>query len=409
MPLKPRRSTPLQIRIFGNINNYPLLLAEGFRALGHNAVLLVNRREMLHRPEGRRAEWAGAYPDWILDCSELTEDDIACNTSKLDNLLHLLTDDVDLAVLNDFGPALAGHLRCPHVSFLTGSDLTFYASHASIDSRTASWMQTFRSSVQGRRSVSRMMALLDMQRSGISASKLVLFGLPGLIPEADRLLEALGVGADRRMMLMLSNVGDLAPAVRTDRYKAEGPLRVVSGCRIVYRQEANPGLGPQDFKGTDILIKGLATFVERGGDVELVLPRKGQDVDAAAELVSSLGLSRFVRWVPEGTLAEFYRLIAAADVVCDQFGISFPGMVTTDAFALGKPVLANLRPDVFGPSEFGTLPGLHAETPEQIAAGLAQLSRETFRRSMGEQCRTYAERNLAPAALASRLLTRLGL
>ena len=60
-------------------------------------------------------------------------------------------------------------------------------------------------------------------------------------------------------------------------------------------------------------------------------------------MVGLLGISERVTWLEEMRLSQFYEEMAAADLICDQFGSSFPGMVTTDAFALGRPVMANLR------------------------------------------------------------------
>lgn len=40
----------LSIAIFGNTNNYPLLLAEGLRSLGLKVRIVLNRKKLLHRP-----------------------------------------------------------------------------------------------------------------------------------------------------------------------------------------------------------------------------------------------------------------------------------------------------------------------------------------------------------------------
>ncbi len=78
----------LSIAIFGNINIYPLLLAQGLRLLGHNVRLVINRKEQLHRPEARYPDWADNYPDWVVDCSNLTDEDIAFETPAIDQAIH---------------------------------------------------------------------------------------------------------------------------------------------------------------------------------------------------------------------------------------------------------------------------------------------------------------------------------
>jgi hypothetical protein len=59
----------LFIDIFGNTNNYPLLMAQGTRLPGHNVRLVLNRKDLLHRPEARYPDWVNACPDWIGDYS----------------------------------------------------------------------------------------------------------------------------------------------------------------------------------------------------------------------------------------------------------------------------------------------------------------------------------------------------
>lgn len=146
----------LSIAIFGNTNNYPLLLAQGLRLLEHDVRLIINRKELLHRPEARYPEWGAGYPDWIVDCSNLSDEDIAFETPAIDQVIHQLTHQVDLVVLNDVGPTLASYLRTPHAVVLTGSDLAYHANFDSIEMRTSMWATEFRRSLQGRRYIRRM-------------------------------------------------------------------------------------------------------------------------------------------------------------------------------------------------------------------------------------------------------------
>lgn len=252
-----------------------------------------------------------------------------------------------------------------------------------------------------------MIELVTRQRDGIASADLVCFGLPGLIPSGDRLLEVMGVTAGEREMLLLANVDAGDP---DEERVLAGPLRIMCGSRIVYRAEANPALGPQDLKGTDVLIEGFALYCRKGGKGSLRFPRKGQDLGAAEALINHKRIADRISWMPECDLAGFHDEIRNADVVCDQFGSSFPGMVTADAYALGRPVLANLRPEVFAGSTIGALPGLHAETAEQIADHLLALDREpSIAIDLGRECRRFAEQTLAPKVVADRLLKRLGL
>lgn len=396
----------LSIAVFGNTNNYPLLLAQGLRLLGHKVRLVLNRKELLHRPEALYPDWAKSYPDWIVDCSNLTDEDIAFETPTLDQTLHHLIQSVDLVILNDSGPALASYLRGPHAVVLTGSDLAYYANFDSLEMRTSMWDPEFRRSLQGRRYVRRMTDLVARQRDGILSAKCVSYGQRGLIPSGDQLLDSIGVKDEHRLMLYFSNTTNLQakPAPSNEL------LTILCGSRIVYRPEHNLTLGDQDFKGTDVLLKGFAQYCQLGGKGELRLPRKGQDLNSAIDLISELGIDENVHWLDEMPLVQFYEEMIAADLVCDQFGTTFPGMVTLDAFALGRPVMTNLRNEVFGQCFLEPLPGFDAKTPEEIADHLMMMKKDkNILAEMGHKSRAYAESYLSPESMARQLLSRCGL
>jgi glycosyltransferase involved in cell wall biosynthesis len=393
------------IALFGNINNYPLLLAEGLSVLGHNVRLIVNRKELLHRPEAKHPEWQGAYPSWVIDCSFLTDEDVAYETPALDQVIHHLVDHVDLVILNDNGPALADRLRSPHVALLTGSDLSYYANFDSLEMRTRMWEPAFKRSTQGRRYIRRMTDFVARQRDGILGAEVVSYGQRGLIPEGDKLLDTIGVADTRRLMMHFSNTRGL----RAQPLAHNEKLRILCGSRIVYRREVNPAFSAQDFKGTDILLKGYALYCQRGGQGELRLPRKGQDLEDARTLVHELGIEHRVAWLDEMPLSKFYEEMSSADVVCDQFGTSFPGMVTTDAYALGRPVMANLRNEILCSRFPEPLPGFNAKLPEEIADHLISLEQNPeLLREMGARSRAYAEKYLSPEKMAEQLLNRCG-
>ncbi|NKD55218.1 MULTISPECIES: glycosyltransferase family 4 protein [unclassified Haematospirillum] len=397
------RKSKLSIIVFGNVNNYPLLLVRGLRALGHDARLILNHKTAHHMPEALFPEWANAYPDWIYDCSYLTDLDVAYQTQALDHAIYRLTNKVDLAILNDTGPALACFLNAPHISLLTGHDLASHANFESLHIRTGTWHPKLRRSPEGRRYVLRFSDFVVRQRDGILASEVICYFQRGLIPSGDHILDDIGVSDERRFMVYLSNTLDLEYQSLPHNER----LTIFCGSRIVYRPDQHPGFSPLDFKGTDVLIKGFAQYVKGGGKGLLRLPRKGQDQEAAAELIADLGIGASVEWLDELPLFAYYKEVAAADLVCDQFGTAFPGMVTTDAYAMGRPVMAKLRNEIFAQHFPEPMPGFDASTPEQICQHLTLLDeRRDLLEEMGRKSRRYAEQFLAPEVMAEQLLAR---
>jgi len=394
----------LSIAIFGNTNNSSLFLAKGMKELGHEVRLILNRKEALHRPESCHPIWRDAYPEWIVDCSKMTDEDIAFQTEEMDKSVHYLTHGIDLAILNDTGPALAGYLNIPYVVFLTGSDLSYWANFNMLNLRTAQWAPEFKKSPQGRQYIMRFIDLVARQRDGILGANLVCYPQRGTIPSGDLLLDEIGVLNSCRFMLFSCNLTDLKPRKLNDNRR----LIILNGARINFKLESHPELSAIDFKGTDILLEGFAQYIKAGGSGELRMVRKGWDIDAALALIEELGIQCHIKWLDEMPLEQFHHEMIAADLICDQFGTSLPGGVTLDAYALGRVVMANLRKDIFRKRFPKPLPGFDVETPSEVAQALGRL--EHNRRlliDMGDQSRYYAETYLSTSSMCSELLSRV--
>ena len=395
----------MRIGIFGNTNNYPLLLAIGLRKLGHDAVLVVNRRERLHRPESKYPNLESGYPYWILDCSSLPEEDFLTASPRIGPVLDFLAAGSEALILNDLGPSLAGFCGLPAIALMTGSDLTYYAEPALGVMRQQTWEASFVASPSGRLWTRHFDEFVERQRCGIRNARAVSAPPPGLLPEVDALLNAIGVETFRRDFLYFADTTNAPVPPRREA----GRMRVVNAARLNWKKPLPAGFASQDHKGTDVLLRGFAKFAAEGGDAELVLFRKGLHVAETEQLAESLGLSRYITWRAETTLREFYDAIAMADVVCDQLGDSFPGMVSVDAMALGVPVLANFRPDILGALFPEPIAGCHASTADDVAAQLHRLgSSPRARIDAGRAARRFARMHLSPEANARRCLRHLG-
>ena len=394
----------MRIGIFGNTNNYPLMLALGLRRLGHEAVLVVNRKERLHRPEAKYPELT-TYPYWIRDYSDIPEEEFLTATPRIAPVLDFLAFESGGLVLNDLGPSLLEFCPLPAVVLLTGSDLTYYADPTMRRLRQTGWSDDYAATPSGCFWTRRFDEFVARQRAGIRAAAAVSAPLPGLVPAMDALLRDIGVDDARRDFFYLAETGNPpAPPTRT-----EGPLRIVNGARLNWKKPFPAGFSTQDHKGTDILLHGFAEFVGQGRDAELVMFRKGLHVAETERLAGSLGIASRIVWRDEVTLSDFHAALRGADVVCDQLGESFPGMVAVDAMALGVPVIANFRPDILGRHFPEPIAACQAQTPFEVAAHLAMLaSSPQARIKAGRAARHFARTHLSPAANARRCLAHLG-
>jgi len=397
----------MKLGIFGNVNNYPLALALALRDLGHEAVLVVNRKNPLHRPEAQYPEYRGRYPDWIMDCSDLSEDEFVAASPRIGGVLNFLAGGSSGLLLNDIGPSLLPFCpMTPAVALMTGSDLTYYADRRTIATRQQCWSDDFKRSPGGRLEGRKWTEFIARQRTGIAAGRAVSAAFPGLVPEIDDVLRGIGVTADRRDYLYFHLV---EPAGVLRRCTPQRRLRILNGARLNWKRPLPPGFCSQDDKGTDVLLHGFARFVAAGGDAELVLFRKGLHVAETEALVHALSIDSYVTWRDEVTLGGFYQEIADADVVCDQFGDSFPGMVALDAMALGVPVIADFRPEIMSPYFPEPIPACQARTPSEVAVQIAALAAsDRARREAGEAGREFARKYFSPRANALKCLRMLG-
>ncbi|WP_156302224.1 glycosyltransferase [Methylogaea oryzae] len=225
------------------------------------------------------------------------------------------------------------------------------------------------------------------------------------MPGNDYILDTLGVTDKKRLDIWFANVDGIDPQPMPNNEK----LSVFCGSRVSFRPDCHPKLSAQDFKGTDILLKGFGGYCRLGGQGKLSLIRKGQDVEAACQLIDELGIVDRVCWYDEMPTWQFYENMASADLICDQFSATLPGLVTSDAYALGRPVMANFRNESFSSRFPEVLPGFDVSTADEVADQLITLenNREVLT-DMGLRSREYAEKYLSPKSMAASLLERLG-
>jgi glycosyltransferase involved in cell wall biosynthesis len=332
--------------MIGNTNNYPLRFALALRRRGIHVELFVTDagHATLHQPHNNYPEWAASYPDWIHNFQEIKVEDVIFESPRFREMVKGFPKRADLAILNDFGPAIAHYLKCPHVAWMTGSDLDFYADYKMVNAVSKGWSSEFKRSSAGRGHTKKLVDFVANQRDGILTSEMVFHPHIGLLPNADELLGEIGVLPNARAMLYIADTENLDAAPKSTPQLKE----ILYGCRIENPSKQKQGVHSAiDHKGFERFIAGFAQYKNLGGQAKLKIVKKGGGVSEAIKLVKKLGISDSVIWLEVMSLDKFYDEMRNADLICDQVWKSFPGMITLDAYALGKPVLANFRNEVF--------------------------------------------------------------
>jgi glycosyltransferase involved in cell wall biosynthesis len=160
------------------------------------------------------------------------------------------------------------------------------------------------------------------------------FHIPIYYPEYDRLAE-----------------GAISPQLEHrgtfDRIRAQHDVLVFSPARHMWRSDPrHDGGAGSNFKGNDVLLRGVAGLVSAGFDVGLITFEYGPDVAASRALAAELGIEDRVHWLPLMPRRELMYGILASDFGADQFpdrelGGAFGG-ATIEMMVMRLPVLGRM-------------------------------------------------------------------
>lgn len=403
----------MKIGFLGNANNSPFMVARAIRNLGHEVVFVVDSTSPLNRPEGRYKEIALPYPSWIIDCSPLDLWQYPKESSKAEHVVRILKD-CDALVLNEFGLSLWDRIQKPAFALLTGTDLEVLADPRYVDAcigvvdESTSllkkvWLWRHRPSQRKR--MDHLVRLVKAQRSGISHAVGVHYFPKGMLPNADRLLDELGVDDDRRVFSLPAEIEryEYAP------YPNNRILRLFNVARLQWRKPPGNFICELDYKGTDVLIRGLGLFIrENRIPIEIRLVKKGVDLEITRQLIKEEGIESNVMWLDEMNQTMLYDEYKHADIVSDHFGKGSIGMGAMDAMATGRPVIANGSPGMFTRALGATPPICHATSAEEVRCQLLHLAGDRDRReAIGKQSRLFVEKYCTPEHAARMVLGKL--
>jgi glycosyltransferase involved in cell wall biosynthesis len=165
-----------------------------------------------------------------------------------------------------------------------------------------------------------------------------------------------------------------------------------------------------DYKGTDIMIRGLGLFCRapRRTPLNIHLVKKGAHVAETMALVEAEGLGAYVTWHEEMSQREVFRQFERADLVFEQLGGSLVGMAGNDAMAMGRPVIGNGHPEIVTRHYGEPSPLCQAATPEEVAVQLVRLVFDPQERErVGRAGHEYVKRHLSADRAAALILERL--
>jgi glycosyltransferase involved in cell wall biosynthesis len=396
----------MRIGFIGNTNNFPFTLARAIKRKGHDTVFFVDSSAPLERPEHRYHDIPFPYPDWIRDVSPFNLVTWALPNPKRRRLIEELRT-CEAVVTNGWATSLSSRIGKPSFVILTGSDLEYSADLRYIrQPKRIPWRPRWFWHLVSPALIGQLNRLvIPAQRAGIQAALGVSYFPKGLIPNGDRLLDEIGLDEKRRVFFMMAELEE----TRFEPPRHNDPLRIFCATRFTWRKPLRHGFCDLDNKGSDVMIKGLALFFRQTGRVlDIRLVKKGIDVTETRELAEREGLGDQITWLEQMSQNDVRNEFRAADIVFEQLGTSVIGMAGLDAMAVGRPVIADGRPEIMDRVTKSPSPVCQARTPEEVAVQLARLTNPEERERLGRVSRSYVEENFSPDSAAEICLRMLG-
>ncbi len=160
-----------------------------------------------------------------------------------------------------------------------------------------------------------------------------------------------------------------------------------------------------DVKANDRYLRAFAELAREGADVTLLIAEWGPDVGRARALIDDLRIGGFVRWFSPAPERRLAKMLAAADLVLDQFGtFGTFGLIAPKAMACATPCLLSFDPGVHTWC-FDDIPPLIAASDEpEILNGMRHFLGDSAARDLrGAQSREWIVEHHSKAVVATKM------
>lgn len=150
------------------------------------------------------------------------------------------------------------------------------------------------------------------------------------------------------------------------------------------------------WRGFDLAIEGFAKAAQSNPHIHLTIVGKGGDKERLQAIARELGVSEKITFAGKVEMSEYYRLLAAADVVLNASLKEGAVTVSFDTMAMGKPLVCI---DTTGYTRYFSadtaviIPRTtRKQVIEQMSAAITRLCDENERRAIGEKAKKAGEK-----------------
>lgn len=383
----------VKIGFLGSMNSMPMTYALKFKGDGFDVRYVVesDSDNYLMRPEHQYPKLLSyPYPEWIVEIPWVNN---LINYGLLPYSNRAAVDamaDRDVIFLNDYGIALAPWLpkHSIKVALSSGGDIDQTCDWSIVPSQARAALPGFLRPLWWLFSIRRTL----IQRRGLRLCSAVSYFPEGLNPSGDDLLQNL---VPQPPWKIIPRYDVSFHAVGTSL--AETHRRQLTEILVGVRFKINTVKGAEiEYKGNDIILRALSVYRRRNPSVKIHLIRKGDaiDIQAAEKLCEELDISGSVIWHEPMPLESLFDLYRQSDVCIDQVGSHWMGAIGCYALHLGRPLIANARPEVMERFWGEKSPVLNAVNESQIVNHLIDCEDPCRRALMGFEGNRFASMHL---------------
>ena len=371
----------------------PMVYAKLLREFGFDVKYIVDvpKENTLSRPECHFEDISYPYPSWIKEIVTLRPSIRALLPRYLLKSILDEVKDFDVYFLCDWYISLAPFLPesskiiiLPH-----GADLDTWCNlkKANYVSRVGafSWLWFLKKFVARR--------VIRNMRRGLFRANAVTYFPKGMNSDGEEVLVELPDTCE--MVIRRYDINTALPqSVKRKFRDTTDRLTICSAVRFDF--VCVEGGENKYLKGSDVIIKGISKFARSTSiPIKVIFFNKGRDVDGAKRLCHGEGIGNIVEWCDPLPFLDLLQVMNDSDICFDQVGNHWIGAVGAYSLLLGKPLIANYRPEVMDNHFRGFNPICQATTVDDVFNHLVRLSDVNDRKAKYTQGIDFAVENFS--------------
>lgn len=360
----------------GNMNNFPFGIAKELKKRGYETKLYLDTHKdyILDRPESTDLLLKDNYPKWIIQLGSRYLGFKRAVFLLLPNIFYrkLIAEinSYDIVFLNGEWFRIGKYIS-PNkfvIGLFAGYDLEIadqnlvnkFAENSRSKNRFTKKIPLLFYRTIWKRSI-------QMQIEGVKRVNLVNYYLPEINPIGDEILQK--IKNNLKYSRLFLRGFDTSLFDYNEPEIAKEKFIILSVTRFFFTTKR------VDNKRNDIMIKGIALFVEKNNitkDLEIIFFEKGDDLEIAKKMCVDLKIAKFIKWIPIIPLYDLKPYFAKCDVAFDQLGEQWVGAGLFSMLA-GRPLIANGRTDLYKKYLGEDIPVCQALNEEEVCAWLTKL------------------------------------